>query len=88
MFVFEGKRGEFINAYDKEVKHMCRPDGYISGIHSIHSNKHEDRMWNFQCCYMKGTFSMCLFSCLFVLVNTHYSATLKRKYALISSYFT
>ncbi|XP_028413491.1 hemagglutinin/amebocyte aggregation factor-like [Dendronephthya gigantea] len=39
----------FVNSYDHEIIYQC-PSGLISGVHSRHSNHHEDRQFNYKCC--------------------------------------
>ncbi|XP_052803262.1 hemagglutinin/amebocyte aggregation factor-like [Mya arenaria] len=42
----------YVNAYDEEVLFKCEPNYYINGIHSVHNNYHEDRIWAFTCCHI------------------------------------
>ncbi|XP_028401859.1 hemagglutinin/amebocyte aggregation factor-like [Dendronephthya gigantea] len=43
----------WVNSYDNEILYQC-PNGVISGVHSKHSNYHEDRIFEYRCCRTKG----------------------------------
>ena len=42
----------YVNEYDQELNYRCRNGKFIVGIASRHSNKHEDRQFNFNCAAM------------------------------------
>jgi len=42
------------NAYDGKLNFKCGRNQALSGIWSKHDNHHEDRIWKFQCCALKG----------------------------------
>ena len=50
----------YVNWFDQEILYQCG-DGVISGVHSYHSNHHEDRQFKFRCCHLKKS---CLKNCL------------------------
>jgi len=68
--VIEGSfdSGEYVNDYDELLHYECPDNGYVSGVHSIHNNDAEDRIWNFQCCHTPGTQPMILLVMLCFLV--------------------
>lgn len=41
----------FVNSYDDLLNFKCPNNGFISGIYSVHSNKREDRRFEFKCCH-------------------------------------
>ena len=46
---------DWINSYKGRINFRCpstRP--YISGLHSVHNNDHEDRRWRVRCCNSPG----------------------------------
>ncbi|KAH3890485.1 hemagglutinin/amebocyte aggregation factor-like [Dreissena polymorpha] len=43
-----------VNNYDQTVNYQCEGNGYISGMESVHNNGHEDRIWGYRCCWMRG----------------------------------
>ncbi|CAB4008264.1 Hypothetical predicted protein [Paramuricea clavata] len=42
----------WVNWFDREILYQCR-NGVIAGWHSYHSNRHEDRRFQFKCCRTK-----------------------------------
>lgn len=57
----------YVNNFDKVVKARCKSDHYIAGVKSYHSNKKEDRRFDFKCC---KTIGRCIGHCLITpLVN-------------------
>ncbi|XP_069113827.1 hemagglutinin/amebocyte aggregation factor-like isoform X2 [Argopecten irradians] len=44
----------WVNGYDQAFDFECPDEGFINGVRSRHDNNHEDRVWAFQCCKMKG----------------------------------
>lgn len=48
----------FQNDYDEPVHFECPNNGYLTGIHSIHNNHDEDRVWKFRCCHITGSTSI------------------------------
>ncbi|CAB4032851.1 Hypothetical predicted protein, partial [Paramuricea clavata] len=51
---------EWVNSFDHEILYQCR-NGVIAGVHSYHSNPHEDRRFQFECC---GTKNNCARDCV------------------------
>ena len=43
-----------VNNFDQPMFFMCAKNHYIGGVHSDHSNFHEDRKWKFSCCSATG----------------------------------
>ena len=39
----------WVNEYDKDLKFECPRGEHLSRLESQHSNKREDRVWNFEC---------------------------------------
>ena len=39
--------------YDEPLNYTCQNGGIITGIESTHSNRYEDRIWNFKCCAVR-----------------------------------
>jgi len=39
-----------MNPWDQPYRYTCPNNGMVSGMYSIHSNRHEDRRWAIQCC--------------------------------------
>ena len=39
----------WVNKYDKDLKFECPQGEHLSRLESQHSNKQEDRVWNFEC---------------------------------------
>ena len=46
---------DWVNDYDKEFKFICPGNKVITGVHSKHSNHHEDRKFDFYCCDIQST---------------------------------
>ncbi|XP_021379237.1 uncharacterized protein LOC110466804 [Mizuhopecten yessoensis] len=46
----------YVNEFDRPFVFECPGEGFINGIRSFHSNRHEDRKWAFQCCEMQDLF--------------------------------
>jgi hypothetical protein len=44
----------FVNNFDEPVAFQCDGDGYVAGISSYHSDRYEDRRFNFYCCKASG----------------------------------
>ncbi|KAJ8308263.1 hypothetical protein KUTeg_013137 [Tegillarca granosa] len=44
----------FLNRYDAIISFNCQSNEVISGMYSIHSNHHEDRMFKVKCCKVTG----------------------------------
>ena len=44
---------EYLNDYDGPVQAFCRAGYVLAGLHSVHDDKHEDRMWKMKCCKVK-----------------------------------
>ena len=40
----------YVNNFDQPMFFRCKPNHYIGGVYSYHSNKREDRRWKFNCC--------------------------------------
>ena len=40
--------------YDEPFLFHCPANYVLSGVNSVHSNKREDRKWNFYCCIARG----------------------------------
>nr|XP_034332017.1 hemagglutinin/amebocyte aggregation factor [Crassostrea gigas] len=40
----------YVNNYDAMILYTCPNQGYLNGMHSIHSNNYEDRRFKFRCC--------------------------------------
>ena len=40
--------------YDEPFLSHCRANYVLAGVNSVHSNKKEDRRWNFYCCRASG----------------------------------
>jgi len=40
----------YVNGWDTEMWFQCPKSGYVAGAHSVHSNRHEDRIWKYFCC--------------------------------------
>ncbi|XP_068675362.1 hemagglutinin/amebocyte aggregation factor-like [Montipora foliosa] len=40
-----------VNAYDEALYYTCPHNGFITGVHSHHSNQREDRRFQFRCCH-------------------------------------
>merc|ERR1712055_1277947 len=38
-----------VNRFDQRVDFRCPNGGFLTGASSYHSNRHEDRVWSFQC---------------------------------------
>ena len=51
---------DYVNWFDEEILYQC-PNGVITGVHSYHSNYHEDRRFRFRCC---TTVKNCANACL------------------------
>ena len=39
-----------VNNHDQPISFSCGANGYLNGVESHHSNRHEDRVWSFKCC--------------------------------------
>uniref|UniRef100_A0A8C4X1U0 Si:dkey-14d8.7 n=2 Tax=Eptatretus burgeri TaxID=7764 RepID=A0A8C4X1U0_EPTBU len=44
----------YVNWFDERILFKCPPNWVISGLHSYHDNKREDRRWRFRCCKQEG----------------------------------
>ena len=44
----------YVNSFDKPFTSTCKPNALMTGVHSYHSNKREDRRWKIACCYISG----------------------------------
>ncbi|XP_042578681.1 hemagglutinin/amebocyte aggregation factor-like [Cyprinus carpio] len=44
----------YVNDFDQKFNYECPPHHIIAGMSSYHSNKHEDRRWQFYCCRSNG----------------------------------
>uniref|UniRef100_A0A4W5R8A6 Uncharacterized protein n=1 Tax=Hucho hucho TaxID=62062 RepID=A0A4W5R8A6_9TELE len=50
----------YVNAFDKPFSYQCPSHQVITGMHSYHENKYEDRRWKFTCC---GASNFCTDTC-------------------------
>ncbi|XP_062310462.1 hemagglutinin/amebocyte aggregation factor-like [Osmerus eperlanus] len=50
----------YVNGFDKPLSYQCPTSQVITGMHSYHENKHEDRRWKFTCC---GASNFCTDTC-------------------------
>ena len=44
---------EYLNDYDDPIDAYCSPGYVLTGLHSVHKDKHEDRLWKMKCCKVK-----------------------------------
>ncbi|XP_055046262.1 hemagglutinin/amebocyte aggregation factor [Misgurnus anguillicaudatus] len=44
----------YANDFDQQFTFECPPNHVMAGMSSYHSNKHEDRRWQFYCCRSNG----------------------------------
>ena len=45
-------KSNYVNSYRQHIAFNCPPNYYLSGMESVHSNRMEDRIWKFRCCYL------------------------------------
>ena len=53
---------EWVNDYDGYLYFECPEGQSISRLMSIHDNKHEDRMWAFECSSLEFGYDTCAWS--------------------------
>lgn len=51
----------YVNNYDALVLFTCPNEGYLNGVHSVHHNGAEDRIFKFRCCTPRS--GHCLKNC-------------------------